>query len=187
MLRQPTAPPAEVINNVYELPNIEPAIRYLHGAAGFPTKATWLKAIRKGSYLSWPLVNVKNSSKYFPESEETQKGHMRLQRQGVRSTKTKAPTREAAVNLGENGTARGASQIDIAPMPIVKKKDIFISIYNPRDTIYTDQTGKFPHASSRGYNYQMIIHKIDGNSTWVEPMKNKSQGGMIGARRAALL
>ena len=68
-----------------------------------------------------------------------------------------------------------------------KQKDIFISLYNPHDTIYTNQTGKFPHASSRGYHYQMIVHKIDGNSTWVEPMKNKSQGEMIRARRAALL
>ena len=159
---------------MYELPSIEPAIRYLHGAAGFPTKATCLKAIRKGSYLSWPLVNVNNVSKYLPEYEETQKGHMRSQRQGVRSTKTKAPTREAAVNLGENGTAGGAAQIDIAPVPIVKKKDIFISIYNPCDTIYTDHTEKFPHASRRGYNYQMIIHKIDENSTWVEPTNKKS-------------
>ena len=33
----------------------------------------------------------------------------------------------------------------------------------------------------------MIVHEIDGNSTWVEPMKNKSQGEMIRARRAALL
>ena len=47
------------INNVYDLPSIEPEIRYLHGAAGFPTKATWLKAIRNGNYLTWPLVNVK--------------------------------------------------------------------------------------------------------------------------------
>ena len=51
--------PAEAINNVYELPSIEPAIRYLHGAAGLPTKATWIKAIRNGSYLSWPLGNIK--------------------------------------------------------------------------------------------------------------------------------
>ena len=61
--------PAEAINNVYELPSIEPAIRYLHGAADFPTKATWLKAIRNGSYLSCPLVNIKNVNKHFPESE----------------------------------------------------------------------------------------------------------------------
>ena len=80
-------PTREAINNVYELPSIKPTIRYLHGAAGFPTKSTWLNAIRKGNFLTWPLVNVKNVNKYFPESEETQKGHMRGQRQGVRSTK----------------------------------------------------------------------------------------------------
>ena len=59
---------------------------YLHAAAGFPTKATWLKAIHRGNYLSSTLVNVKNAHKYFPESEETHKGHMRSQRQDVHST-----------------------------------------------------------------------------------------------------
>ena len=62
-------PPSEAINNVYKLTSIEPAIRYLHGAAGLPTKATWLKAIRNRRYLSWPLVNIKNVNKYLPELE----------------------------------------------------------------------------------------------------------------------
>ena len=74
--------PDEAINNVYELPSTEPTIRYLHGAAGLPTKATWLKAIRKGNYQSWPLVNSKNINIFFPELEETQKGHMRGKREG---------------------------------------------------------------------------------------------------------
>ena len=52
--------------------------------------------------------------------------------------------------------------------------------------MFTDQTGKFPQSSSRGNNYQMIIHEIDGNSTWVEPMKNRTKGEMILARRRAL-
>ena len=73
----------EAINNVYELPSIEQSISYLHEATGFPTKATWLKAIRRGNYDTWPLINVKNVHKHFPESEETQHGHMRNQRQGV--------------------------------------------------------------------------------------------------------
>ena len=76
--------PDEARNNVYELPSTEPTIRYLHGAAGFPTKATLLKAIRKVNYQSWPLVNSKNVNKFFPESQETQKGHMRGKRQGKR-------------------------------------------------------------------------------------------------------
>eukprot|EP00956_Cyclotella_meneghiniana_P000110 scaffold196_cov26-Cyclotella_meneghiniana.AAC.2 len=66
--------------NVYDLPSTERVIRYLHAAAGFPTKSTWLKAIGKG---------FKNVNKYFPESEETQKGHMRQIRSGVRKTNRK--------------------------------------------------------------------------------------------------
>jgi len=45
--------------------------------------------------------------------------------------------------------------------------------------MFNDQTGKFPHASSQGNNYQMIVHEIDDNSTWVEPMKNMMKEEMI--------
>jgi hypothetical protein len=89
----------EYLHNVYELPIVEPTIWYLHGAAGFPTKASWLKAICKGNYISWPLNNVKNVAKYFPESEETQKGNMRGQHQGVRSTRVAEPTEDVPTNI----------------------------------------------------------------------------------------
>ena len=77
----------DVVNNLFDMPSIEQGIRFVHACCGFPTKATWLKAIRKGNFVGWPLVTVENVNKYFPESEETQKGHMNHQRQGVRSTK----------------------------------------------------------------------------------------------------
>jgi hypothetical protein len=35
----------EYIHNVYELPSLEPTIHYLHAAASFPPKSTWLKAV----------------------------------------------------------------------------------------------------------------------------------------------
>ena len=35
---------SDSINNVYELPSITQAVRYLHAAAGYPVKSTWLKA-----------------------------------------------------------------------------------------------------------------------------------------------
>ena len=166
------------INNVYDLLSIKPAIHYLHGAAEFPTKATWLKAICNGNYLTWPLVNVKNVNIFFPESEETQKGHMRMQRQGVQSTKAtshKAAPLSAA-QTGDSPTNKTANSEEPEAVPIPKRKDIFIALYKTCDTIYTDQTGKFPHASIRGNKYQMLIHKIYGNLSWVEPMKNKTQG-----------
>jgi hypothetical protein len=89
----------EYLHNECELPSIEPTIRYLHGKAGFPTKASWLKAICKGNYLSRPLINVNNVAKDFPESEETQKGHMCYQRQGVCSMRVAEPTKDEPANI----------------------------------------------------------------------------------------
>ena len=93
-------PPSEAIRHVYKLPHVESAIRCIDAATGFPTKSTWLKAIRKGNFLSWPLINVKNFHKYFPESKETQRGHMRSQCRGVRSTQ---PTNQPQDNEVDDG------------------------------------------------------------------------------------
>ena len=67
---------AEAIHNVYKLASIDRTIQYLHAAAGLPSKAMLIKSIRNKNYLTWPLIVVKNVNKHFPESEETQKGHM---------------------------------------------------------------------------------------------------------------
>ena len=80
--------------------------------------------------------------------------------------------------------AGGPSEI-LEPAPTVlieKKRNVLITLYEPKTTLFTDQTGRFPQQSSRGNNYQMILHDIDSNSTWVEPMKNRTEGEMILAR-----
>ena len=69
---------------------------------------------------------------------------------------------------------------------IEKKRDVLVSLYEPKATLFTDQTGRFPQQSSRGNNYQMILHDIDSNFTWVEPMKNRTEDEMILVRRRAL-
>jgi hypothetical protein len=53
----------EYIHNVYKLPSMEQTEQYLHAAAGHPTKETWLKAIAKGNYNSWPLTDTKDARK----------------------------------------------------------------------------------------------------------------------------
>ena len=73
----------EAVHNVYELKTKPEVIRYYHATAGFPTKRTWLSAIKCGSFLSWPGLTVDAARKHFPELEETQKGHMHTQPQGL--------------------------------------------------------------------------------------------------------
>jgi hypothetical protein len=63
----------EYIHNVYELPSIEPTIRYFHAAVGIPTKESWLRAIRRGNYNSWPLINIKNVACHFPDWRKPKK------------------------------------------------------------------------------------------------------------------
>ena len=47
--------------------------------------------------------------------------------------------------------------------PIKKEHDIFIQIVDLKETIYTDQTGKFPYLSSKGNRYVMVGIHVDAN------------------------
>ena len=148
--------------HAYDLPSINQTVRYLHAAAGFPVKETWLKAIRAGNFNTWPTITPATVRRHFPESDETQKGHMKRQRQGVRSTKVR-------------------EEVEINTQAMPKVKDVYIKIYHASETIHSDQTGRFPAISSRGNQYIMVIVEVDGNFIDAEPMKNKSEGAMIKA------
>ena len=162
--------PQESVNNVYELPSIAPTICYLHGAAGFPVKSTWLAAIHetKNAYVTWPLINIKNVTNHLPESKETQLGHMKNQRQNIRSMKNRFPT-TAAPQQGQ-GTS------PFFPPTALQNNNMYLRVYKTRDTVYTDQTGKYPHTSSRGKKYRTILRDFDSNTTWVETLRDRTSG-----------
>ena len=64
-----------------------------------------------------------------------------------------------------------------------KTRTIYTREYNLKNELdrkmYTDQTGKFPVTSFRGYQYIMVLFEIDSNNIIVEPMKSRSTGNMI--------
>ncbi len=156
----------EGVNHAYDLPSISQTVRYLHAAAGYPTKATWTKAIKAGNFNTWPTITPATVNCHFPESDKTQKGHMKRQRQGVQSTRVRKEIEE---------TTSAA---------IPKEMDVYIKIHNATETMHSDQTGRFPATSSRGNQYVMVIVEVDGNFIDAEPMKKKSEGAMIKAYTA---
>ena len=114
---------SEAFHNVYELPSIDGTFRYLHAAAIFPTKATWLKSIRHGNYLTWNLITVNNFHKYFSVSGETQKGHMHNQCQGFHSTKQ--PIHTTVVPIDTTATSAHNTSASAANLPLpVGKPDL---------------------------------------------------------------
>ena len=147
-------------NNVYELPSIKAAVRFMHAVCGYPVKSTWLKAIRNNHYVGWPMLTVRNVEKHFPETVETPRGHLNKIPGGIRSTKP-APLPEP-------------NEADLKKAFNKKERDVFINVWDIKDAVYSDQPGKFPVRSVAGYNYQMIMIHIDSNTTHAEPMKNRS-------------
>ena len=119
------------INSVYELPTAEHMVRYLHATLGFPIKATLLTPPHKGNLLMFPGLMVKNITKFFPESDEMQKGHMQQQKQGIRSTKI--PDKDALLSF--------------SPTPGMQNKDVYFDA--TKKVMYTNQTDCFPITSSK--------------------------------------
>jgi hypothetical protein len=155
--------------SVYELPSTKEVVRFLHAALGFPTKATLLTAIRNGNLVTFPALNVSNVSKHFPESDETQKGHMKQSKQGVGSTKV----------IDEDAT------VEFKPTPGVKHKDVYLRVFDAtKKAMYSDQTGRFPISSSQGNKYIMVAVKLDGNYIDAEPLKTRGTQSLINAYQA---
>ncbi len=124
------------VSNVYDIPSsINQTIKYLHAAAGYPVEDTWVKAINAGNCTTWPGLTATAARKHFPESNEAEKGHMKHQRQGVRSTRTLQTITEddkthITPSSGESPTSKPK-----------KMQDMYIEIYNASKTMHTDQPG----------------------------------------------
>ena len=80
-------PPTDAIHNVCELKTQPELVCYYHAAAGFPTKLTWLRAIKNKQYASWPGLSIEAVTRHYPDTEETPKGHRRKSSSNLGSTK----------------------------------------------------------------------------------------------------
>jgi hypothetical protein len=160
-------PPTKAAHNVFELKMQPELIWYLHAAAGFPTKQTWIAAIKNKQVASWPGLTIKAVAKHHPESEETMKGHGQKGQSGLRTTKTKESTSEPT-------TETDSDNKQAHPSP--KRYDVFIKVFSAEEegnaTTFANQTGQYPKKSSKGNQYIMVLVHPDSNGILQEPMKN---------------
>jgi hypothetical protein len=172
------SPTNKAINAIFDLPSARQTFLLgYHASAGFPVKEHFIKAVRNGNYATWPKLTVMLINKYMPDSDETAKGHLKGQRQGIRSTKHNAFT--ALVEQEETRTKIEGESSPHKPLPPTKLDDIFIHVVNLTKEIHTDQTGAFPHTSQRGNRYIMVAIHLDANYIFAEPMRNSTEGEMI--------
>ena len=133
----------------------------------FPPKTCGLKRLKAATML----LGRGSPSKLWagtslsPESVETQKWHMKKQRQNVRSTKQKL-------------IADGVSD-KIELTWTITKQNILVKVINTSEMVFTNQTGRFPVQSSRGNTSLMVYYDIDANYINAEPIRSHADQQMI--------
>jgi hypothetical protein len=60
-----------------------------------------------------------------------------------------------------------------------KHKDIYVHVYEEKEIVYSNQTGKFPTTSSRGNKYLVVLYYMDGSYIMMEPIKSRHENEMI--------
>ena len=138
-----------VVNNAFAMSTKPNLAMYYHRAAFSPVPTTFISEINNVNFSTWPGLTAELISKHLPKSLATAKGHNKLARQNVRSTRPQEP-------------------------PVPRTKTVQITVVEPSDLLATDLTGHFPTISSRGYNYIIVCYIFDTNGIIVRPMKNRS-------------
>jgi hypothetical protein len=139
---------------------------FLHACAFSPVPSTFLRAVQRGHFQSWPGLTPSLITKHLSKSLATSKGHLRMIQQNIQSTKVLTAALPMATSLDVSPSQEPSNTLtNVVFAVIVSTSDISKS--------YSDQTGKFPVQSSRGYNYVMILYHYDSNAILSKPLKTR--------------
>ena len=61
---------------------------------------------------------------------------------------------------------------------------MFVKVINAENTVYSDQTGRFPIQSSKGNRLLMVFYDVDANYIDVDPMRDHKPNSMIKSYQA---
>ena len=142
-------------------------VQYLYACCGSPVVSTWKKAIKNGNFITWPGIATLSIDAHLPASIASAKGHLDQERKNLQSTRVTLPLEDSnaddtffpSPDTPNVKTFTACAQI----MPFVAK-----------NTAYHDLTGRFPHRSSRGNEYLLIVYDYDSNSILHCALKNKT-------------
>ena len=143
---------------------------FIHKCMFSPTLRTLIKAIKNGNLITFPGIDEINFVKHLPKSMATTFGHLDQEQQGLQSTKSKIKA-ILQQNLDEDENA------DYFPTSTSNEKTFEclakIVEFNSTKKAYMDLPGRFPHRSSRGNEYMLVIYDYDSNCILVEPLINR--------------
>jgi hypothetical protein len=127
---------------------------------------TWQRAVNNGNFVTWPGIESLSLAKHVPKSIDSAKGHLDQERKNLQSTKK---------------PLQKIDDDDFFPSPDLPKEKTYsacatIGPFEAKHKAYHDLTGRFPHQSSGGNEYILIIYDYDSNIILHCALQNKTAG-----------
>ena len=151
---------------------------FAHAALFSPAIPTLLQALRRNFLLDIPGLNAHTLHTNPPTSIPMLKGHLDQVRQGLQ------PTAHRSQPPHPPGDLTLPSDPDLQPPGEPPTHHCYAATINPTtptNTIYTDQTGRFPITTSRGHTQLFLLYDYDSNSIHVAPMRTKNAADILEA------
>jgi Reverse transcriptase (RNA-dependent DNA polymerase) len=153
-------------------------VAFHHAALWSPSISTLEIALRHKYLPPLPGLTTTLLRKYRPDLEATTMGHLDGKRQHIQSTK-KTPPDDEWILVGKRGKAMKQpdhqANTDAFPtQETIRSHLVYLATSEPRQLVYSDQTGRFPIPSSDGHNYLLIAYDYDSNHILLRPLKNRS-------------
>jgi hypothetical protein len=126
-----------------------------------PAISTMETAMKKGFLPPFTGLSEATLKKYPPPLEATTMGHLDNRRKNIQSTKKHAPIAEDLDGFPNQ------------PIDNQRTNMCFLAAAEPRNIVYSDQTGRLPQASTSGNNYLLIAYDYDSNAILMRPIKNR--------------
>jgi hypothetical protein len=173
--------------------------QYLHAACFSPVTSTFVRAIKRGHFNSWPGLTAQLINKSLPPSIATVKGHIAQEKQHLQSTgkhKTQNihPIQDLCEKLDSlniNNPPHKGNHTDYDTNDTFppfdpnncKTNEVAYIVVDRKQlcTAYTDLTGRFPQRSSRGNEYVLIGYHYDGNSIMCRAIKDRTAASLATA------
>ena len=142
--------------------------QYLFATAFSPSMSTFKKAIQNGNFVTWPGIHKLNFEKLLGTTIASEKGHLDQEKKGLQSTTL---TNYYNDNFPDKIPEKTNNRFITICDAINKNNTVLTTA--PKSKAYVDLTGRFPHMSSRGNQYLVVMYDYDTNAIVFEPIKTR--------------
>ena len=191
-LRSPTAPPRardclpapgthiSAHASAYSMRTKSDLAAWHHQSCWAPVHTTFSAAASAGYLASFPGLSPDLITRHLAPIPATAQGHMRMSRQGVRSTRQPHTASPVSAPSPASMTAPTGARAPHAADTHGDSYDLTVRLLDA-DRISADITGAFPVTSSRGNKYFLVIHAHHPNAICAYPIPNRKQETLLDA------